>query len=90
MKNALIISGKIYSVKRSLFNPFGGSPCERCDLKRKCDNNQNCFCAPFEKKGFVPYFVLRKNNEVVSLDEVKKIIKGATDPQNALLKIDEL
>lgn len=61
MKNAIIINGKVYLAKRAAFNPFGQSDiCEICDLKRRCDNNQNCFCAPFEKKGSVPYFKLQK------------------------------
>lgn len=61
MKNAIIINGKVYIAKRVAFYSLGQkNVCEICDLKRRCDNNQNCFCAPFEKARFVPYFKLKK------------------------------
>lgn len=56
-KNAIIINGRMYAVRRPMFNPVCMEDvCHKCDLKRRCDNNQSCFCAAFEKKGIVPYF----------------------------------
>lgn len=56
LKNAIIINSHVYVVKRRLFSPFLNDVCENCDLKKRCDANSSCFCAPFEKKGYVPYF----------------------------------
>lgn len=56
-RNAIIIDGRMYVVKRPMINPFFMEDvCVKCDLKRRCDNNGSFFCAAFEKKGFVPYF----------------------------------
>lgn len=56
-RNAIIIDGRMYAVKRPMFNPvFMEDVCVKCDLQRRCDKNGSCFCAAFEKKGVVPYF----------------------------------
>lgn len=60
-KNALIINGKTYrAIRKRYFGLPFDNPCERCDLKKRCSDNINAFCAPFEKNGFVPYFKLVK------------------------------
>ena len=58
LKNALIINGHIYVAKRTLYGPFIGNVCEKCDLRKRCERPKNCsnLCAPFEKSGYVPYF----------------------------------
>ena len=58
LKNALIINGHIYAAKHTLYGPFIGNVCEKCDLRKRCERPKNCsnLCAPFEKSGYVPYF----------------------------------
>lgn len=59
IKNALVLDGKTYIAKRAsaagIVVPDG---CGKCDLRQRCIKSQSCFCAPFEKKGYVPYFKL--------------------------------
>lgn len=56
IKNAIVINGRLYLVRRALYGPFMPDMCDKCDLKKRCYKNHNCFCGPFEKKGYVPYF----------------------------------
>lgn len=74
IKNAIIIDGHLYLAKRTLFGPFLPDVCDKCDLKKRCDKNQNCFCAPFEKKGYVPYFkkfIRNLVNPMIGKEEVE-------------------
>lgn len=58
MKNGIIINGKKYITKRIMYNPvYMEDVCEKCALKRRCERSCGLICAPFEKKGYVPYFV---------------------------------
>jgi len=56
-KNALIIEGKTFVARRRSYLDFSFDPCQKCALQKRCEKNQSNFCAPFEKKGYVPYFV---------------------------------
>jgi len=56
LKNAIIIKGVTYKVVRKTFVAGMEDVCTGCDLRRRCDKDENVFCAPFEKHGFLPYF----------------------------------
>ena len=65
IKNAIVINGTVHTVKRLSFAglPFYFDQCEKCSIKRRCENSQSNFCAPFEKKGYVQYFVIKSTTK---------------------------
>jgi hypothetical protein len=73
IKNAVIINGTVHTVKRLSYAgmPVLFDPCERCSLKRRCENSQSNFCAPFERKGYVPYFVTKNTTGKTGVSENK-------------------
>lgn len=57
IKNALVINGVTYKVKRLTYVPGMSDPCDDCDIRRKCEKNiHGRFCAPFNGAGHVEYF----------------------------------
>lgn len=51
MKNALIINGTVYQAKRMLYIGLGTGPCDKCDLRRKCEAKNSNPCDVFNAKG---------------------------------------
>ena len=57
-KNAIIINGTTYQAKRMLYCPGCGcdDPCGKCDLKRKCENQDIQPCRLFSTGNRLAYF----------------------------------
>ena len=51
MKNALIINGTVYQAKRMLYIGLGERPCDKCDLRRKCEAKNFNPCDVFNTEG---------------------------------------
>lgn len=57
MNDAIIIKGKTYAVHRINYIPgCSPSPCDRCDLRRKCEAEDVQPCRLFNKGRRLAYF----------------------------------
>ncbi len=57
-KNAIIINGTVYQAKRMLYIGLGTGPCDKCDLRRKCEakNSNPCDVFNTERGNRLAYF----------------------------------
>ena len=51
MKNALIFNGTVYQAKHMLYIGLGVGPCDKCDLRRKCEAKNYNPCDLFNTEG---------------------------------------
>jgi len=57
IKNAIIINGTCYLVKRMLYIGIGQNPCDKCDIRKKCDSMITMYpCDLFHKGNKLAYF----------------------------------
>lgn len=58
IKNAIIINGTTYRAKRMLYVPGLGQedPCDKCDLRRKCENQNIQPCRLYTTGNRLAYF----------------------------------
>lgn len=47
MKNAIILNGTVFQVKKMSYIGLGQGPCDKCDLKRKCEGKNYNLCDVF-------------------------------------------